>query len=217
MDATRTEIAVVLDRSGSMESVRADTIGGYNAFLDAQVDEAGAVDVTLVQFDNEYEVVCLRKPVRVAPRLTHDSYIPRGMTALLDAIGRTMEELGARLAATPEAKRPGKVIFVIITDGAENASHHFSRERVFEMIRHQTAVYQWEFVFLAANQDAIEAGEALGIQPELAMSCADTPLATQAMYESLSSNLKLRRTGMKSSMSWEDHDRQVQLREGAQG
>ena len=217
MDATRTEIAVVLDRSGSMEAVRADTIGGCNAFLAEQVDEAGAVDVTLVQFDNEYEVVCLRKPVREVARLTQDTYVPRGATALLDAIGRTIEELGSRLAATPEAQRPGKVIFVIITDGEENASRHFDRSRVFAMIRHQTTVYGWEFVFLAANQDAIAAGAQVGIDARYSLSCASSAVATSALYDSLARNVKLRRSGSKSDMRWEANDRLAQRDEGAQG
>ena len=107
MENTLTEIAVVLDRSGSMESARTDTIGGFNTFLAEQVDDAGDVNVTLAQFDNEYDVVYLREPIRQAPRLTADSYVPRGTTALLDAIGRTIDELGARLAAMPAAERPG--------------------------------------------------------------------------------------------------------------
>ena len=123
-----------------MESARTDTIGGFNAFLAEQVDDASDVNVTLAQFDNEYDVVYLREPIRQAPRLTADTYVPRGTTALLDAIGRTIDELGARLAAMPAAERPGKVIFVIITDGLENASREHTRDQVFQRIRHQSDV-----------------------------------------------------------------------------
>lgn len=103
MDATRTGIAVVLDRSGSMASSCDDTIGGLNTFLDQQVDDAGEVNITLAQYDNEYELVYLGQPVRRVPRLTRSTYVPRGATALLDAIGRTIDELGARLANMPYA------------------------------------------------------------------------------------------------------------------
>jgi hypothetical protein len=215
MNNTLTEIAVVLDRSGSMEDARTDTIGGFNAFLAEQVDDAGDVNVTLAQFDNEYEVVYLREPVRQAPRLTADTYVPRGSTALLDAIGRTVDELGARLAAMPEAKRPGKVIFVIITDGLENASRGYTREQVFQRIRHQSDVYGWEFVYLGANQDAIAAGAQVGIDASFALSCADGVVATRALYQSLASNVKMRRAGSKADMRWEVQDRQMQRDQGA--
>ncbi|MBY0436880.1 MAG: VWA domain-containing protein, partial [Burkholderiales bacterium] len=208
MENTLTEIAVVLDRSGSMESARTDTIGGFNAFLAEQVDDAGDVNVTLAQFDNEYDVVYLREPIRRAPRLTADTYVPRGSTALLDAIGRTIDELGARLAAMPAAERPGKVIFVVITDGLENASRDYTREQVFQRIRHQSDVYGWEFVYLGAKQDAIAAGAQVGIDAGFALSCADGEVATRALYQSLASNVKMRRAGSKSDMRWEVRDRQ---------
>jgi len=217
MHNTLTEIAVVLDRSGSMEAARTDTIGGFNAFLAEQVDDAGDVNVTLAQFDNEYEVVYLREPVRQAPRLTSETYVPRGTTALLDAIGRTIDELGARLAATPEGERPGKVIFVIVTDGLENASRTYTREQVFERIRHQTDVYGWEFVYLGAKQDAIAAGAQVGIDAHFSMSCADGEVATQELYRSLARNVKMRRSGSKADMRWEVEDRQVQREQGAAG
>lgn len=215
MQDTLTEIAIVLDRSGSMESVRIDTIGGFNTFLAEQVDEAGDVNVTLVQFDGEYDIVYLREPVRRAPRLTTETYVPRGSTALLDAIGRTIDELGARLASMPEPARPGKVIVVIITDGHENASIQYSREQVFQRIRHQTDVYGWEFVYLGANQDAIEAGARVGISAEYSMSCAAGEQGTRALYASLGKNVKQRRFGTKTSMCWEVADRQAQRELGA--
>ena len=200
-----------------MESARTDTIGGFNAFLAEQVDDASDVNVTLAQFDNEYDVVYLGEPIRQAPRLTADTYVPRGSTALLDAIGRTIDELGARLAAMPAAERPGKVIFVIITDGLEDASREHTREQVFQRIRHQSDVYGWEFVYLGAKQDAIAAGAQVGIDARFALSCADGEVATQALYRSLASNVKMRRAGSKADMRWEVRDRQAQREHGAAG
>jgi hypothetical protein len=162
-------------------------------------------------------VVYLREPIRQAPRLTADTYVPRGTTALLDAIGRTIDELGARLAAMPAADRPGKVIFVIITDGLENASREYTREQVFQRIRHQSDVYGWEFVYLGAKQDAIAAGAQVGIDAGFALSCADGEVATRALYRSLASNVKMRRAGSKSDLRWEVGDRQVQRDQGAAG
>jgi hypothetical protein len=154
------EIVVVLDRSGSMETVRTDTIGGFNAFIEEQKkNKVGDVKVSLFQFDNVYETVYNGKPINEVPALTKDTFVPRGMTALLDAVGRAITDVGARLAQTPEEERPSLVIFVILTDGQENASKEFKIEKVKEMIKHQTESYSWQFVFLGADQDAFQAAQ----------------------------------------------------------
>ncbi len=158
-------IAVVLDRSGSMESIRESTIEGFNEFLQGQKAVPGEATLTLVQFDNEYQVHHDATPLAGVPPLNDGTYVPRGSTALLDAIGRTINTLGARLAATPERDRPSRVLFTIITDGMENASQEFSREKIFDMITHQRERYGWQFMFLAANQDAIASGRDMGIDP----------------------------------------------------
>jgi hypothetical protein len=157
-------IAVVLDRSGSMEAIRQATIDGFNEFLTAQKALPGQATLTLAQFDDIYEVVHASTPLFLVPPLSSDTFVPRGSTALLDAIGRTITALGARLAAMPERERPGRVLVTIITDGLENASREFTRERIFDMITHQREKYSWEFIFLAAGQDAIAVGEQYGIQ-----------------------------------------------------
>jgi hypothetical protein len=146
-----------------MESIASDVIGGFNAFLAEQQNQPGDCSLTLIQFDDPYEVVYAARPISEAPRLTGDTFQPRGSTALLDAIGRTIDATGTRLAALPEDERPERVMLVIVTDGLENASTDFSRERVFGMISTQQDVYKWSFLFLAANQDAIAEGEKVGI------------------------------------------------------
>lgn len=155
-----TDITLVVDRSGSMGSIRNDAEGGINEFIRQQAVEPGEALLTLLQFDTEYELVHSGVPVAEVPRYRLE---PRGMTALLDAVGRAINETGQRLAAMSEAERPGLVIFVIVTDGAENSSQEFSRADIRQMIEHQQSKYSWQFTFLAANQDAFAAGGSLGI------------------------------------------------------
>jgi len=153
---------MVIDRSGSMESIRADAEGGINTFIQSQQKGAGEALFTLVQFDTEYEFVHRGVAIGEVPRY---SLVPRGSTALLDAVGRAINETGSRLAALPEPERPGLVVFVIVTDGHENSSKEFTRDKIRQMIEHQQSVYQWQFTFLAANQDAFAEGATLGIDP----------------------------------------------------
>lgn len=155
-----TDITMVIDRSGSMESIRSDAEGGVNSFIETQQQEAGEALLTLVQFDTQYEFVHNGTPIKQASRF---KLVPRGSTALLDAVGRAINETGARLAALDEAQRPGLVVFVIVTDGQENASREFTREKIREMIEHQQTAYKWQFTFLAANQDAFAEGASMGI------------------------------------------------------
>lgn len=159
-----TEIICVIDRSGSMGHIRSDAIGGFNTFLEEQKRVDKPCKFTYVQFDDVYEMVHNGIPIRDMPPLNEDTYVPRGMTALHDAIGRTICTVGERLSATPERDRPGKVLFVILTDGVENFSKEYNLDEISKMITHQREKYNWEFVFLAANQDAFVAGRALGIQ-----------------------------------------------------
>ena len=155
-----TDITMVIDRSGSMQSIRTDAEGGINSFIDQQKREPGEALLTLVQFDTDYEFVHSGTPIRQVPAF---ALVPRGATALLDAAGRAINETGARLAAMSEADRPALVVFVIVTDGQENSSREFKREKIREMIQHQQSVYKWQFTFLAANQDAFAEGASMGI------------------------------------------------------
>lgn len=162
-DPHRTLIAVLLDRSGSMESVKTDTEGGFNAFIDAQRAEPGAATVTLAQFDTQYDVVYADRPLADVPRLELQ---PRGATALYDALGRLVTDVGAELAAREEADRPGHVIVVVLTDGHENSSKEWSHDAVTAVIKRQESEYSWDFVFLGANMDAVAIGSSLGFAPE---------------------------------------------------
>ena len=158
----KSEIIFLLDRSGSMETGKSDYIGGFNQFLGEQKQVAGDCRVTFIQFDDSYEKV-FDGALRDMPPLTNASFKPRGRTALYDALCRMIDDVGARLSATPAAERPDKVIVVILTDGAENASLRYTLDEASERIRHQRDAYQWEFVFLAANQDAFAVGRLLHI------------------------------------------------------
>ena len=156
------EIIIVLDRSGSMATVRNDTMGGYNTFINDQKSRAtGEVKVTLVQFDDQYEINYNGRPIQEVPALNETTYVPRGMTALLDAVGKTINTVGDRLAKTAESERPSLVIFVTLTDGQENASKEFKLEQVRDLIKHQTEKYKWQFVFLGADQNSFQA-ESMG-------------------------------------------------------
>ena len=194
MRADLTEIAFVLDRSGSMNPIAADAIGGFNAFLADQQALPGEARLTLVLFDHEYLVPYSHAPIKTVGPLDAKTYVPRGMTALLDAVGRTIDDIGARLAAMPEAERPAKVIVAILTDGQENASRDYTFAKVSGMIKHQQEKYSWEFIFLAANQDAIAAAGALAIQPKDAIAFAPTGLGVRAAHAALSAEVSRRRS-----------------------
>lgn len=158
-----TDITLVVDRSGSMDSIKNDAQGGINEFIREQAQESGEALLTLMQFDTEYELV--HNGINVADVPPYELK-PRGMTALLDAVGRGINETGERLAAMPEDDRPGLVVFVIVTDGHENASEEFPRAQIRKMIKHQQEGYNWQFTFLAANQDAFAEGGSLGVDAD---------------------------------------------------
>lgn len=204
-----TDITIVLDRSGSMQSVASDTIGGFNKYLADQQAAPGEASMTLVQFDHEYEFVHKAKGIKDIPPLTSETFVPRGNTALLDAIGRTIIDTGARLGQIDEAKRPGVVIFVIITDGMENASREFTRDKVFEQIKHQTENYKWNFIFLGANQDAIAVGASYGVSGAASMTYASNPRGTKAAFAALSASNARTRSGGINTFTQKDRDDQT--------
>lgn len=165
MDKKLTEIIVITDRSGSMGSVQKDTIGGFNAFLaEQQKSVEGRCLLTYCQFDHEYEVVHEALPIEKMKPLDNTTFVPRGSTALFDAVGRTIDDVGQRLANTPEDKRPGNVVVVILTDGGENASSpKYKNGKLQEMVKHQADAYDWTFIFLGQNIDAFAGGAAIGL------------------------------------------------------
>lgn len=155
-----TDITLVVDRSGSMHEIQSDAEGGINAFIADQAKEPGEVLLTLVQFDTEYEFVHRGVPASEVPRYR---LVPRGSTALLDAVGRAIHDTGDRLSKMPEPERPSLVIFVVMTDGLENSSKEFKKSHIKVMIERQQKEYDWQFTFLGANQDAFAEAADLGI------------------------------------------------------
>jgi uncharacterized protein YegL len=195
MNTQLTEIGFVLDRSGSMASMTKEAIGGFNGFLDSQQKLPGEAKLTLVLFDNEYIVAQNGRPIKEVPPLDETTYVPRGTTALLDAIGRTINTIGERLNKTPEIERPAKVLIVILTDGLENASQEFKPKQIHWMIEHQREIYSWEFIYLGANQDAIEVGEQLGVAPQHAATFDETPEGVSKAFSVISCASVAYRTG----------------------
>lgn len=202
-----THIAVLLDRSGSMEAAKDETISGFNYFLKEQKAVGDNASFTLVQFDSEStDVVHEARPVRDVPDLNGDTYQPRGSTPLLDALGETINSTGRTLAAIPETNRPDKIVFVVITDGEENASHKFTKSQVKEMINHQTEKYNWQFIYLGANQDAFAEAGAVGIA--MATAANYDPLYTDMAYASTSLNVaNYRRTAQAAKLKYSEKQR----------
>jgi hypothetical protein len=167
MNPHLTEIAYILDRSGSMQPMQEPAVAAFNDFIKSQLDVPGDARLALIQFDDAYEVHVSAKPIQDVPQLTAATYTPRGSTALLDAIGRTIKETDRRISALPEDEKPGKVILAIFTDGEENASQEYTIKHIGDLIRLYRDQKGWEFLFLAANQDAIASGSAMHMDASL--------------------------------------------------
>lgn len=207
----KTDITIILDRSGSMESVKTDTIGGFNSFLSEQQKVEGEASISLVQFDDQYEVVYLDKDINSADKLTEATFQPRGMTALYDAVGRTINSVGQRLADLPENERPDKIVFVILTDGFENSSKEFSAAKIGEMIKHQRDIYKWEFMFIGANQDAVLSAQEIGISANAALTYAANAEGTQEAFGSIARNVaSYRMSSSPASLHFSEEDREKQ-------
>jgi len=207
-----THIAVLLDRSGSMGSVKDETISGFNYFLKEQKAAGANASFTLVQFDSEStDVVHEARPVLEVPDLNGDTYQPRGSTPLLDALGATINSTGRTLAAIPETNRPDKVVFVVITDGEENASHKFTKSQVKEMIDHQSEKYNWQFIYLGANQDAFAEAGALGIAMANAANF-DADRIPMAYAGTAVNVARYRRTAQAASLNYSDKQRADMLK-----
>lgn len=161
-----TELVFILDKSGSMAGLESDTIGGFNAMLRKQQELPGTCRITTVLFDNRYELLHDRIDIRAVSPMTEKEYQVGGATALLDAIGRTIHKLVRVQKNTAEEYRAENVMFVIITDGAENASREYSLQKVKAMIQEEKEKHGWEFVFLGANMDAVETAGRFGISAD---------------------------------------------------
>jgi len=163
MDETLTSITIILDRSGSMSPLRNDVIEGVNAFIRDQQKTEGKATVSLVQFDDRYEENYMNLPLEKAEFLSEETYEPRGLTALLDAVGRCVKNAKQRVKEMPKAKRPAKNIVLIFTDGAENASQEWTKEKVAALVKKQEDKHNWKFVFLGANIDSFGTASSYGI------------------------------------------------------
>lgn len=167
MNPHLTEIAYILDRSGSMQPMQEPAIAAFNQFIKSQIDVPGEARLSLIQFDDAYEVPVSAKPIKDVPLLTAATYTPRGSTALFDAIGRTIKETDRRISAVTDSEKPGKVILAIFTDGLENASQEYTARHISDLIRLYRDQKGWEFLFLAANQDAIASASAMHMDVQL--------------------------------------------------
>ena len=185
MKKNLTELVMILDRSGSMGGLESDTIGGYNSMLKKQRETAGEVLVSTVLFDDRSEVLYDRVPLRKMPRMTEEDYFVRGCTALLDAVGGAIHHIGNVHKYAREEDRPEKTIFVITTDGMENASKVYTYDRVKEMIERQKKKYGWEFLFLGANMDAIGMAARFGIGEDRAANFHSDHEGTALNYDVL--------------------------------
>jgi len=211
-----THISIILDRTGSMQDIRDDTIGGFNAFLKEQQSQPGVATLTLVQFDTQdpYEVIHRFKPISEVPELTHHTYVPRASTPLLDAIGRGINDLEKCLADLEESKRPSKVVLAIITDGQENSSREFKKEQIAKMIQQKQEQNQWQFVFLSADLASIDDAGEYGIQAKSSMSYDRSARGVASGWGSMSSNVsRLRSTKHLKDMEFTEEDRAKQQSE----
>lgn len=188
----KTAILALLDRSGSMASIRSDAEGGLRTFIDDQRKEKGECSLRVCVFDTEYDEVYPSTDIQTA---AYPEIHPRGATALLDAWGRALTEFGEELSALPESERPGTVIFVVVTDGLENSSREWTRDKVFEAVRRQTEQYGWTFLFLAANQDAVATGESLGVRANCSVTYSQSSAGVGASYDALSQAVTRTRGG----------------------
>ncbi|WP_143753942.1 vWA domain-containing protein [Collinsella sp. An268] len=181
----RAELVFILDASGSMAGLESDTIGGFNALIDENRAEPGEAFVSLVQFNDRSEVVLDRVPIEKVPRLTRRTYRCRGCTALLDAVGAAIEHIDLVQRVQPKGYEADRVLFVITTDGMENASRRFGRRQVRSLIRKHRKM-GWEFLFIGANIDVEREAESLGLDPDMAVEYIADDIGTGALYEAAS-------------------------------
>ena len=196
------ELVFILDRSGSMSGLESDTIGGFNAMIAKQKKEEGEAYVSTILFDNVSEVLHDRINLKEIPKMTSKDYTVRGCTALIDAIGGAIKHIGnIHKYARPEDV-PAHTMFIITTDGQENASHRFSSDEVKKMIENQKEKYGWEFLFIGANIDAVETAARFGIERNRAVNYNADSKGTQILYETLSAPICAMRADAAISDDW---------------
>lgn len=211
-----TEIVMILDRSGSMGGLESDTIGGFNSFIEKQKKEEGEAYVSVILFDNEVEILYDREPLKKVEKMTDKQYFVRGCTALLDAVGGAIKHTVKAQKKDSKDKRPDKTLFVIITDGMENASIRFTYREVKAMIEHEKKKYNWEFIFLGANIDAAAEAQRFGIHSSRAARFENDSRGQRLNYDTVSGVVSFMRaapSAAKMSTAFEEEDMLADIRE----
>ena len=202
MKKNLTELVFILDRSGSMQGLESDTIGGFNSMLSKQKGLEGTALVTTVLFDDDWTLLHDRIAIDGVKTLTTRDYTVGGRTALLDAIGMTIEKIQSAQRHTAEEEQPEKTVFVITTDGQENASHSFSRSKIRQLVQDKQQKDEWEFLFLGANMDAIAAAQDIGIQARNSVRYMSDAQGTEINFDAVSSALEQLRDHQPLSSNW---------------
>jgi uncharacterized protein YegL len=202
MKTNLTELVFILDRSGSMSGLESDTIGGFNAMLKRQKEETGDAIVTTVLFDDKYELLHDRINIKAITPISEKDYYVCGSTALLDAVGKTIQKIVSVQKHTAEELRADKIMFVITTDGMENASSEYTYGRIKKMVEHQKTKYGWEFIFLGANIDAVETAARFGIREDRAANYHADSEGTLLNYEAVSCVVSELRTNKAIDKTW---------------
>ena len=208
-----TEIVTILDRSGSMAGLESDTIGGYNGFLEEQRKLEGEAILTTVLFDNQYELLHDRVDIQEVTLLTKGDYFVRGSTALLDAIGYSIQKIVHAHRLLPDERKPKKTIFMIITDGHENASRDYRYDEIQRMIQKERDIYGWEFIFMGANIDAVAAARDIGIHPDRSVRYQADAYGTGMNFKAMNMINNMVRKSKKISPDWSDEIRAYQEQE----
>ena len=215
MKTNLTELVFILDKSGSMGGLEKDTIGGYNSMLVKQQAVEGECHITTVLFDNKYELLHDRIDIKAISPITEKEYSVGGSTALLDAIGKTIKKIGNAQKHTANDYRAERVMFVIITDGEENASHEYSAAKVKAQIERQKTEYDWEFIFLGANIDAVQTAGRFGIAPDRAVDYLADSEGTELNFKVMSAAVTtFREAGAVDSACFEEIHKDVRRRGG---
>ena len=199
-----TELVVILDRSGSMQRLAEDTIGGFNSLIENQRKLEGKCTVTTVLFDNKVEILYQGKNIKEVPTLTSKEYFARGSTALLDAIGITINETNSKISSMKEEEKPNKVLVAITTDGLENSSNEYSYSSIKSLIEEKKKKLGWDFIFLGANIDAIGEANKFGIERDMAMNIKATKVGQKHAFESINRAAYHARFSNAISSDWKD-------------
>ena len=208
MNKKSTELVFILDRSGSMSGLESDTIGGFNSMLARQKDVEGKCYITTVLFDNEYELLHDRIEIQAVRPISDKEYFVGGTTALLDAVGRTINKIGNAQRNTAADYRADNVLFVIITDGQENSSREYSMRRIKEMIERQKSKYDWEFIFLGANIDAVETAGRFGITADRAQDFHADSEGVELNFRVMSETVACYREKSEMPIDWNEEIKQ---------